>query len=129
MNHPEDQLQRQILALCKLHPPLGQLVYHVPNGGRRNAIEAARLKSAGVRAGVSDLHIPLPILNRPLEGSESTGLWIEVKAPGKHRRPTMAQSHWLDLMRSHGAEAHVIDRLEDAQALLADYQRRWRATQ
>lgn len=36
-----------------------ELLYHVPNGGSRNSIEAANLKKQGVKAGVPDIHLPV----------------------------------------------------------------------
>ena len=36
----------------------GRIIYAIPNGGRRNEIEASRLKGEGVLAGMPDLHIP-----------------------------------------------------------------------
>lgn len=35
------------------------LLYHVPNGGSRNKIEAARLRAQGVKSGVPDLCLRL----------------------------------------------------------------------
>lgn len=37
------------------YPELRGLLYHVPNGGNRNLIEATRLKAAGVVAGIPDM--------------------------------------------------------------------------
>ena len=34
-------------------------MYHVPNGGKRNAKEAAMLKAEGVKAGVPDIVLPV----------------------------------------------------------------------
>ena len=36
-----------------------KLLYHVPNGGSRNTLEAANLKRQGVKAGVPDLCLPV----------------------------------------------------------------------
>lgn len=43
------------------------LIYAIPNGGKRGMLEAKRLKSEGVVAGIPDLHIP------------QWKLWIEMK--------------------------------------------------
>ena len=53
------------------HPEL-KLLHHCPNGGSRNKAEAVKLKQMGVRAGVPDLHLPVP------KGVYS-GLYIEMK--------------------------------------------------
>jgi hypothetical protein len=43
----------------QLYPDL-KWMYHVPNGGHRNKATAARLKAAGVKAGVPDVVLPAP---------------------------------------------------------------------
>ena len=35
------------------------LIYHIPNGGKRNAREAERLREMGVKAGMPDLCLPV----------------------------------------------------------------------
>lgn len=42
------------------HPEL-KLIYHIPNGGSRNQLEAANLKRQGVKAGVPDLTLPVAL--------------------------------------------------------------------
>ena len=48
----EAQEQEVIIQWADLH---GLPLFHIPNGGKRNAAEAAHLKRQGVRAGVPDL--------------------------------------------------------------------------
>ena len=43
-----------------VHPEL-ELLYHCPNGGSRNKAEAVKLKQMGVKAGIPDLCLPVPI--------------------------------------------------------------------
>ena len=40
--------------------PEPKWLHHIPNGGRRDRVEAAKLKEMGVKAGVSDLCLPYP---------------------------------------------------------------------
>ena len=51
------------------------LLYSIPNGGLRNAREAAALKREGVRAGIPDLHLPVAA-----RGYHS--LYVEMKKEG-----------------------------------------------
>lgn len=52
--HLEDDLQTQVAQYLRLQYP--QLLWFaVPNGGKRNAREASRLKAMGLRAGVADI--------------------------------------------------------------------------
>ena len=56
----EDQLQQKIIIdfnnrFCLKNMNPRGIIFAVPNGGTRNIIEAKKLKSTGVLAGVSDL--------------------------------------------------------------------------
>lgn len=53
---------------------LGEIMYAIPNGGSRNAVEGYRLKLQGVLAGIPDLHIPIA-----RKGYH--GMYIENKSP------------------------------------------------
>lgn len=61
----------------KRYPELKWL-FHVPNGGSRNRMEAVKFKQMGVKAGVSDLCLPYP------KGIYH-GLFIEMKY-GRNRQ-------------------------------------------
>ena len=54
MKHLEDLIQQNIVNAVRLNYPKS-LIYSVPNGGKRNLIEAKRLKRTGTLAGASDL--------------------------------------------------------------------------
>lgn len=73
-------------------PELG-LMFHVPNGGSRNRIEAAKLKRQGVRAGVPDICLPVA-------RGGFHGLFVELKY-GRNKA-TDRQTAWLDALRSQG---------------------------
>lgn len=62
-----------------------ELLFHIPNGGSRNKIEAANLKRQGVKAGIPDLFLPVA------RGGWH-GLFIEMKA-GKNKE-TENQKSW-----------------------------------
>ena len=72
--------------------------FHIPNGGSRNKIEAANLKRQGVKAGVSDIFIPLPC-------GGYHGLFIEMKY-GKNK-PTEKQAEFMAFVKHEGYAAHV----------------------
>lgn len=59
----EDALGMRIMGECRLrrgkYPALLRLT-HIPNGGKRGKIEAARMKAQGVRAGFPDYNLPEP---------------------------------------------------------------------
>lgn len=54
MKRAEQQIHRAIAQHLRTRAVPGLVWFHVPNGGQRGKIEAAILKSMGVRAGVSD---------------------------------------------------------------------------
>ena len=71
----EDAEQETVIQwarICSGKWPELKLLHHIPNGGRRNAKEAAKLKRMGVLAGVADLHLPVA------RGGYN-GLYIEMK--------------------------------------------------
>ncbi len=75
MKHEEDLLQiaQRNWMVQNLHDSVVYL--HIPNGGKRNAREAGRLKAMGVLAGASDWVI---VYDKP--AWSHTILWIEVKS-------------------------------------------------
>lgn len=73
------------------HPELKWL-YHVPNGGSRNKLEAVKLKQMGVRAGVSDLCLPYP-------KGIYCGLYIEMKY-GTNRQQDSQKSFLNDMEKA-----------------------------
>ena len=74
------------------HPEL-ELMFHIPNGGKRNKYEAANLKRQGVKAGVPDICLPVS-----REGYH--GLYIELKY-GKNTK-TENQSKWALRLSEQG---------------------------
>ena len=80
------------------YPEIG-LLFHIPNGGKRYAATAKRLKAEGVKAGVPDLFLPVA------RGGEH-GLFIELKKEHGNKA-TEKQNEWLDALRKQGYTAAV----------------------
>ena len=76
--NPEDQVHRAILTWIRKCAPQC-FVFHPANGGSRHRLEAIKLKSLGVVAGVPDLII---------FGPGGRAYCLEVKAPGGTLQPT-----------------------------------------
>lgn len=98
------------------HPIEGLLLIHIPNGGsRKNAFEGWRLKEQGVRAGVSDLFLPVA------RGGHF-GLWIEFKAaPPNDAAVSDSQRDWVAQMQAQGYVAVVCLGVTAALAALTSY--------
>lgn len=88
------------------------LLYHIPNGGKRNAREAARLKQEGVRPGVPDIHLPVA-------NGTYIGLWLEMKAP--KGKLSENQKEWKNKLEAWGHKVTVCYNWEQAAAEILNY--------
>lgn len=97
--------------MSKTHKELN-LLFHIPNGGSRNRLEAINLKRQGVKAGVPDLFLPVSRHGK-------NGLFIEMKF-GKNRT-TNFQDEWLKNLNKQGYAAVVCYGFEDAVGVIKGY--------
>ena len=82
--------------MVRQYPEL-RYMYHVPNGGRRNAREAALLRAEGVKKGVPDIVLPVA-------RGEHHGLYIELKRQ-KSGSLSREQKAYLDFLHRQGYRA------------------------
>lgn len=111
----EDTEQEAVISWANWHMqqyPELKWLYHIPNGGKRSKAEAARFKMQGVKAGVSDLHLPTA-------RGGYFGLYIEMKY-GKNK-PTESQFEFMDDMRQQGYKTVVAYGAEEAITALQEY--------
>lgn len=89
--------------------------FHVPNGGSRRHLEAARLKASGVKAGVPDV----VIVTRPPRYPAMPGVVLELKT--EQGRVSPEQEEWLRRFDALGWATVVAygadDALEQLEAL------------
>jgi hypothetical protein len=95
----------------QLHP--GLIIFAIPNGGKRNPIEASRLKREGVLAGVPDLFIAKA-------KDKSHGLFIEMKK-AEAGRVSEAQSKVHGALRTAGYDVLVCHGVEEAWSAFKAY--------
>ena len=88
------------------------LMYHVPNEGKRSAAMGARLKAEGLKAGVPDVCLPTA-------HGGYIGLYIEMKV--KPNKPTEQQKQWLRDLRGTGHFTAVCYTWEEAKDLIEEY--------
>lgn len=93
-------------------PHLRPLLFAIPNGGARNAVTGARLKAEGVRAGVPDLCLAVPI--RPF-----SGLWLELKKEGG--RVSQAQEQMIAALNMAGYLAVIAYGFDGAKGIIEAY--------
>ena len=75
-----------------------KMAFAVPNGGLRDKVTASRMKAEGVRKGVPDVMIPIPIGNYH-------GLFIEFKV--EKGKLSAEQVVWQNYLQSQGY-AHFV---------------------
>lgn len=79
MRHHEDKEQEIVFQWASYHKELRWL-HSIPNGGKRDPREAARLKKQGQTNGVSDIFLPRPTeSSKELSDTGYHGLYIEMK--------------------------------------------------
>lgn len=98
MIHAESAEQRAYFDWARYHAG-AKVAFAIPNGGRRNRIEAARMKGEGVTAGVLDVMLP-----RARGGAH--GLWLEFKA-GRNTL-TKSQAERADQLVADGYAVAVV---------------------
>ena len=98
-------------AALGIYPEL-QWLHAIPNGVKRNKIEAAHLKAQGVKSGVPDLFLPVP-------KGDYHGLYIEMKVD--QNKPTENQIKWLSALSSFGYAVQVCYSAKKARAIIEWY--------
>lgn len=112
MKISEDALQRQCISWFRWKYPSYRLrLWHSPNGGSRNVIEATKLKSMGVVPGVCDL-----LLTVPKNGY--AGCFIELKVGNNSlsaNQEAFIKAHEKDY------SCHVVYSLEQFETVINNY--------
>lgn len=123
MRHTESKCQQSVIkwwdfAHRGLGVPDARLLFAIPNGGRRGKLEAYIMKGEGVRAGVPDLFLAVPNIER---GGRYHGLFLEMKTwAGK---PTIAQREIMARLRAEGYDCRVAHSFDQATKAITGYLR------
>lgn len=94
------------------YPKLRNILFAIPNGGRRDAITGAKLKEEGATSGVSDLIL---LKRNRFYG----GLCVEMKKLGGYQSP--AQKEWQKDVEANGAKYVVCRSLDEFMKVVTDY--------
>jgi len=113
MRHPESNLQKSCIRWFRIqYRELTKLLFAVPNGGHRNATEAAIMKAEGVVAGVADVIL---LISR----GDYNSLCIEFKT--EKGRQTELQKEWQTEAEKNGNKYVVCRSLQEFMSLVNEY--------
>lgn len=125
--NPESKLQIACIAWFRMQwRQYERLLWATPNGGKRDAREAARLKTEGVLSGVADITLSVPKKQASRIGTSnyafkiiSHGLYVELKyGPGKQ---SAAQIAFEQAVTAQGYQYSVCRTLEEFMNIINTY--------
>lgn len=93
-------------------PPLA-LMYAIPNGGKRDIRTAVKLKATGVKKGVPDINLDVPV-------GRYHGLRIELKKP-KLGKISKEQSEFMERLQQQGFRCEVCYGWLEARDVIVNY--------
>ncbi len=104
--------QEAFFQWLNFHPDFKDLIWHTPNGGRRDLNEARAFKRLGVRAGVPDVFIAIPSGIYP-------GYFIEFKS--KSGKLTLVQQKMHERLIEQGYKVDTVYDWHEARVNLMQY--------
>lgn len=109
----EQEMLMQVIEVHKGRCPELEMLFHVPNEGKRTRYAGGKLKKEGMKTGVPDLFLDVP-------KGRYHGLRIELKRQ-KGNKATEDQRQWIIKYISHGYAAAVCYGWEEAWQLIRAY--------
>lgn len=100
-------------AVMKRQMPELELMYHIPNEGKRSRVTGMKLKAEGLKSGVPD--ICLPVARKGY-----SALYIEMKRT-VGGRVSDNQAYWIELLNKHGNAAMVARGWREAADFIEKY--------
>lgn len=98
--------------LTYLYPEL-ELMYHIPNEGKRSKAYGAKLRKEGLKEGVPDIHLPVA-------RGQYHSLYIEMKRRSDSVT-SQAQRRWIRNLKRQGNAAYVCHGWEEAVKVIEEY--------
>ena len=112
----ESDEQQEVINFCNSMADYGieeyELIFHIPNEGKRTKKNGARLKREGLKKGIPDLFLPVAKMGY-------NGLFIEMKKSGG--KTTVEQRWWMEKLRKQGYLVEVCDSSVKAIDLIKKY--------
>ena len=115
MRRSESTEQMTLIDWCNINTciyPELELIYHIPNEGKRSNYQGTKLKREGLKKGVPDLCLPVPRKNYH-------GLYIEMKYG--NGRTSKEQKEWIKKLNEQGYKAVVCNGFEEARNTIEEY--------
>ena len=114
-NDEEHRIQTACVEWFRVsHPKYRNLLFAIPNGGRRDAVTGRKMKEEGVLAGVADLFLALP-------SDGKHGLFIEMKT--KKGTQQQSQKDFQNSVTKQGYEYAICRSLDEFSRVVIDYLR------
>lgn len=95
--------------------PCLKWIYACPNGSHKSIVAAVKFKREGLKAGVPDLFLPVPIRGTMIKH----GLYIEMKKPGG--KLGSKQREWRDYLIDAGYSWAVCESSKEAIEVIRGY--------
>ena len=109
----EQEMLFQWADIQSVKYPALRLMFHIPNEGKRSMAYAMKLKQRGVKPGVPDIFLPVPI-------NDYAGLFIELKRADGGKLST-EQTFYLAELRKLGYQASVCYGFDEAAVRIKAY--------
>lgn len=118
----ESEIQQAVMKWWALaHRGLGvkheRLLMAFPMQGQRTARNGARMKAEGMRAGLADMFLAVPM---PFDSGHH-GLWIELKRPKPRGVVSPEQAEFLMSVKMQGYGAQVCFGFDECTKAITDY--------
>lgn len=109
----EDALQKSCVRWFEYQwATYSELFFHVPNGGKRNPVEAAKFKAMGVKSGVADLQLKVPNKFYP---------YLDIELKSAKGRLSDHQKQYRDAVERVGGKYAVVRSLEEFMDVVNNY--------
>lgn len=112
MKQTEEEEQAALFQYAEWQKHPWNLLFAIPNGGKRSPKTGAMLKRTGTKAGIPDIFLPVA-------RSPHYGLFIELKSLKGRIQPH--QQVWHENLRKEGYAVEVCRGCEDAVKAIKEY--------
>ena len=125
MRHAESDIQQTCVAwFRRQYPAYAKLLFAVPNGGARSAVEASIMSGEGVLAGVADVLLLVPSRKYHglcMEFKRQAIRYVDGKRHVLKTYQSPAQKEWQKAVEAVGYRYAVVRSLEEFIILINNY--------